>query len=220
MRRLIMTAMLALATAGAALAQEAQPAPPASAPALSLPTGTGIKMKLETPLSTQSSKAGDSFAGRVTEAVMLNGKTVIPVGAAVQGRVVRVSDPRRIKGVPTLDLMPDEITMPDGSRYTITAVVVDTSAAHTRVNDEGQIKGAGHDKRDVLEMGVGTGAGVGVGAAVAGGKGALIGGLIGGGATVIHWLTRRHSAYLPAGTEIVMELNRPMALSPASATGQ
>ena len=213
MRRLILTTLLALATAGAAFAQEVQ-AP--AAPALSLPTGTGIKMKLETPLSTRSSKAGDTFAGRVTEAVMLNGKAVIPVGAAVQGRVVRVTDPRRIKGVPTLDLMPDEITMPDGTRYSIQAVVVDTNAAHTNVNDEGAIKGPGHDKRDLLEMAVGTGAGVGVGAAVRGGKGALIGGAIGGGATVIHWLTRRHSADLPAGTEIVMELNRPMALSQAS----
>lgn len=217
MRRLLVSTILALATAGAASAQEAQ-AP--AAPALSLPTGTGIKMKLETPLSTSTSKAGDIFAGRVTEAVMLGGKAIIPVGAAVKGRVVRVSDPRRIKGVPTLDLMPDEITMPDGSRYSITAVVVDTSASHTSVNDEGEIKGPGHDKRDLLEMGVGTGAGVGVGAAVAGGKGALIGGLIGGGATIIHWLTRRHSANLPAGTEIVMELNRPMALNLASATGQ
>ena len=214
MRRLMLTTTLALAMVAAALAQEAQPAPVAQG--LSLPTGTGIKMKLETPLSTRSSKAGDTFAGRVTEAVMLNGKAVIPVGAAVQGRVVRVTDPRRIKGVPTLDLMPDEITMPDGTRYTIQAVLVDTSAPHTNVNDEGQIKGPGHDKRDLLEMGVGTGAGVGVGAAVGGGKGALIGGMIGGGATVIHWLTRRHSADLPAGTEIVMELNRPLALSQAS----
>ena len=213
MRRLTLTTILALAMVAAALAQEAQPV--AAAQGLSLPTGTGIKMKLETPLSTRSSKAGDTFAGRVTEAVMLNGKAVIPVGAAVQGRVVRVSDPRRIKGVPTLDLMPDEITMPDGIRYTIQAVLVDTSAPHTNVNDEGQIKGPGHDKRDLLEMGVGTGAGVGVGAAVGGGKGALIGGMIGGGATVIHWLTRRHSADLPAGTEIVMELNRPLALSQA-----
>lgn len=214
MRRLMLTTTLALAMVAAALAQEAQPAP--AVQGLSLPTGTGIKMKLETPLSTRSSKAGDTFAGRVTEAVMLNGKAVIPVGAAVQGRVVRVTDPRRIKGVPTLDLMPDEITMPDGIRYTIQAVLVDTSAPHTNVNDEGQIKGPGHDKRDLLEMGVGTGAGVGVGAAVGGGKGALIGGMIGGGATVIHWLTRRHSADLPAGTEIVMELNRPLALSQAS----
>lgn len=213
MRRLILTTILALATTGAILAQEAQPP---AATALSLPSGTGIKMKLETPLSTQTSKAGDTFAGRVTEAVMLNGKAVIPVGAALKGRVVKVSEPRRIKGMPTLDLMPDEITMPDGSRYAITAVVVDTSAEHTSVNDEGQIKGPGHDKRDLLEMGVGTGAGVGVGAAAGGGKGALIGGVIGGGATVIHWLTRRHSANLPAGTEIVMELNRPMALSAVS----
>ena len=63
---------------------------------------------------------------------------------------------------------------------------------------------------------IGTGAGVGVGAVVAGGKGALIGGAIGAGVTVAHWLSKHKSAELPAGSEIVMELNRAMSLSAAS----
>ena len=56
---------------------------------ISLPTGTAFKVKLENTLATFSSKEGDPFSGRVTEAVMLDGKTVIPVGATVQGRVTR-----------------------------------------------------------------------------------------------------------------------------------
>ena len=50
-----------------------------------LPTGTAVKMKLETTLATFSSKAGDPFSARVTEPVVVDGKTVIPVGATVEG---------------------------------------------------------------------------------------------------------------------------------------
>jgi hypothetical protein len=187
---------------------------------LALPAGTGVKMKLETPLSTASTKAGDPFSGRVTEPVMLNGKEVIPVGATIQGHVVRVTEPRRVKGVPTIAILPDLITMPSGERYDVTATVVDTNKeSRTHVNDEGEIKGSGHDKRDLLVAGAGVGAGVGVGAAAGGGKGALIGAVIGGGVGAVHWLWRKHSAELPAGTVITMELSRPMQMN-AGATGR
>src|SRR5438270_2764339 len=62
---------------------------------LQLPTGTAVKMRLTEALSTEGNKAGDSFSGRVSEPVMLEGKTVIPVGATIEGRVTRVSSPRR-----------------------------------------------------------------------------------------------------------------------------
>ena len=45
----------------------------------------------------------------------------------------------------------------------------------------------------------------------------LLGAAIGAGATTIHWLTKHHSAVLPAGTELVMELSRPMVMSSAAA---
>jgi len=44
----------------------------------------------------------------------------------------------------------------------------------------------------------------------------LVGGTIGATATVAHWLGKRRSAMLPAGTELVMELSRPLAMTAAS----
>lgn len=187
-------------------------------PALRLPAGTAVRLKLETPLSTSASKPGDAFYGRVSQSVMHDGKTVIPVGASVEGTVTRVSEPRRIKGRPTIELRPNLIVMPDGTRYQIHAVVVDTDpASKTQVNEEGQIKGEGMNKRDKMEIGAGTGAGLTVGALAGGGKGAIAGAMIGAGATVTHWLTKRKSAELAAGTEIVMELDRPVDLSAETA---
>jgi len=195
-------------------------APAAATPTVSsLPAGTAIKMKLETPISTSLNKAGDRFSGRVTEPVVWGGKTIIPVGASLEGKVLHVDEPRRIRGTPTIDLRPEVVVLPSGERYAVNAAIVDTSNLDTHVNDEGQIKGAGHDTHDVMETGIGTGAGALTGALIGGGKGLLIGAGVGATATVVHWLAKHRQAYLPAGTEIVMELSRPMALS-SSSSGQ
>ena len=58
---------------------------------LQLPTGTAVKMRLVEALSSDGNKAGDNFTGRVSEAVMLDGKTAIPVGATIEGTVTRAA---------------------------------------------------------------------------------------------------------------------------------
>ncbi len=183
----------------------------------SLPTGTAVKMKLETTLATFSSKTGDPFSARVTEPVVVNGKTVIPIGATVAGRVTKANEPRRIAGKPTIAIFPEHLVLPNGDRFMLNASLIDTNARHgTDVNMEGQFKGAGHDGKDLTEIGMGTGGGILVGGLAGGGKGLLIGGAIGATATVAHWLGKHRSAMLPAGTELVMELNRPMTMTGAS----
>src|SRR5690349_4324358 len=94
---------------------------------ISLPTGTAVKVKLENALTTFSNKSGDPFSGRVIEAVMLDGKSVIPIGATVQGRVTKTSEPRRIAGKPTIALFPETVVLPNGERYILNATLVDTS---------------------------------------------------------------------------------------------
>lgn len=188
---------------------------------ISLPAGTSMKVKLETTLTTSASKSGDAFSGRVIEAVLLDGKTVIPVGATVEGRVSQVSQPRRIAGKPTIGIFPESLVMPNGDRFMLNAMLVDTDVRHgTDVNDEGQFKGKGRDGEDLTQIGMGTGGGMLAGGLIAGAKGMLLGGAIGATATVTHWLTRRHSTELPAGTELVMELSRSLEMKAAEGEGQ
>jgi hypothetical protein len=191
-------------------------APSASAtayPMASLPVGTAVKMKLETAISTRTNKPGDRFSGRVTEGVTLNGRTIIPVGASLEGRIARAQDRRRIRGTPLIDLRPDTIIMPSGDRYTLNAVVVDTNARpDVDVNDEGKLTGRGHDNSDWKETGIVAAGGAIAGGVIAGGEGALIGAGVGATASAVHWLIKTRSAELPAGTEIVLELSRPMSL--------
>jgi len=55
-----------------------------------------------------------------------------------------------------------------------------------------------------------------VGGLIGGGKGVLVGGAIGATATVAHWLGKKSSAMLPAGTDLVMELSRPLQMTAAT----
>jgi hypothetical protein len=193
----------------------AVPAYPASPEKpLALPAGTTVQMKLESMISTSYNKPGDPFAGRVIAPVVLDGRTVIPVGASVAGRVIKVSEMRRFRGRPLIDLHPQTIIMPNGQRYEISAVVSATdSGTGTSVNHEGEINGSGLDGRDKMEMAVGAGAGLGMGAAFGGGKGALIGSAVGATAGAVRWLARTKSADLPAGSDLTIELSRPVMLS-------
>jgi hypothetical protein len=188
---------------------------------ISLPAGTAFKVKLENTLSTFSSKEGDVFSGRVIDAVVLDGKTVIPAGATVQGRVTKVNDPRRIAGKPTIGILPETVVLPNGERYMLNANLVDTSLHNngSDVNTEGQFKGNGLDGQDLTEIGMGTGAGMLIGGLAKGGRGLLVGGGIGATLTVAHWLGKKRTAVLPSGTELMMELSRPLAMT-ADASGQ
>ena len=184
-----------------------------------VPAGTALMVKLETTLATFSNKAGDPFRGRVTQPVALNGKMVIPAGTMVEGRVTRVSEPRRISGKPTIGILAETLILPTGERFFLDATLVDTDAGRdTDVNQEGEFKGSGHDRRDQLEAGGGTAGGMLIGGLIGGPPGVLIGGVVGAGSTGAHWLSKHRSATLPAGTTLTIELNRPLAMTPTVAS--
>jgi hypothetical protein len=184
-----------------------------------VPAGTALMVKLETTLATFSNKAGDPFQGQLTKDVIVNGKTVIPAGATVEGRVTKVAEPRRISGRPTIGILPEALILPGGERLYLDATLVDTNAGRdTDVNNEGEFKGPGHNRRDKLEAGGGTAGGMLIGGLVGGPVGILVGGAIGAGSTGAHWLVEHHSAILPAGTELTIELNRALAMAPAVAS--
>jgi hypothetical protein len=183
----------------------------------SVPEGTPLKVQLQTTISTFSSKVGDPFQGRVTDPVVIGGKTMIPAGARIEGRVTKLSEPRRIKGKSAIGILPEHVVLADGQRYMLNAVLVDTDISGTDVNEEGLFKGTGHDRRDQIEVAGGTGAGMLLGGLIGGGPGFLIGGAVGASATTTHWLVQRRSAVLPSGTQLMLELSRPMTMSNSAA---
>jgi hypothetical protein len=185
-----------------------------------VPAGTTLMARLDTTLATFSNKVGDPFQAKLTQAVVIDGNTLIPAGTIVEGRVTKVTEPRRISGKPTIGILPEAMILPTGERFFLDATLVDTNIGQgTDVNNEGQFKGSGHDRRDSIETGAGTAGGMLVGGLIGGGPGVLIGGAVGAGATSVHWLVKHRSATLPAGTQLTLELNRPLAMTPAVASG-
>jgi hypothetical protein len=184
-----------------------------------VPAGTAWMVRLDTTLATFSNRVGDPFQAKITQAVVVNGSTLIPVGATVEGRVTKVTEPRRISGKPCIGLLPEAVVMPTGERYFLDATLTDTNIPGTDVTSEGQFKGTGHDRRDQLEAGGGAAGGMLIGGLIGGGPGVLIGGAVGATSTTVHWLSKHRSATMPAGTQLTLELNRPLAMGTVAATG-
>jgi hypothetical protein len=78
--------------AAAKPAVAAKPAAKAAEPAtmVTLPKGTAISAAARQTLTTDKNKVGDSFAATLTAPIQIDGKTVIPTGAQVTCRIVKV----------------------------------------------------------------------------------------------------------------------------------
>ncbi len=206
MKKWILSSSISILLATALAAQTSPP----------VPAGTALMVRLETTLATFSNKPGDPFRGSLTQPVVVNGQTLLPAGTVVEGRVTKVSEPRRISGKPTIGILPEAVILPTGEHLYLDATLTDTNIPGTDVNSEGQFKGTGHDRRDQLEVGGGAAGGMLVGGLVGGPVGVVVGGAIGAGSTTTHWLVKHHSAVLPAGTQLTLELNRPLTMTNAT----
>jgi hypothetical protein len=75
----------AVAAKPAVVAKAAEPAT-----MITLPKGTAISAAARQTLATDKNKVGDTFAASLTEPIQVDGKTVIPKGAQVTCRIVKV----------------------------------------------------------------------------------------------------------------------------------
>jgi hypothetical protein len=174
-------------------------------------------MNLDSSISTHYSLPGQTFTGKVKYDVVIEGKTVIPIGSRLSGRVTRLSEPRRITGRPGIMLVPDSVTLANGKSLPISAVVVDTGDPNQlSVNEEGRIKGPNFSKKDKITLAAGTAAGTLVGSVIEPGMGTLVGAGAGAAVATGNWLVRRRSLELPAGTLLIMEISNPVE-TPTSA---
>lgn len=209
--------LLAEATAPQTLESRASTLAPV-APS-TLPGGTAIRISLDRTLSTSANRVGDRFVSRVMTAVVVNGRTAIPVGSSLVGIIDGKSEPRRFAGRPSLSLRSEKIVLPDGLVLALDATVVDTSTpSQVKVNDEGRLVGPTTSRNDKMESVALTATGAVAGGVIAGPIGSLIGAGVGATTSLGHYLTKRHSFELPAGTVLILELNAPLPLASAKMT--
>ncbi len=191
---------------------------PASPRPGELGEGTIIRTRLLDRLSTVENGKGDKFRTQVASDVIQDGKVLIPAGSEIDGTLSEVSS-GHLGGHGSMRLQPETVILPDGSRYKLYAQVSATPGARTRLNNEGTVSPGSQLKKDSIEYGAATGAGVVTGAALAGGPGALAGGLVGAGVITVHLLVSHPQATLESGTVLVFSLTEPLDLVPAGQSG-
>ncbi|HEV2484486.1 MAG TPA: hypothetical protein VGT08_03050 [Terracidiphilus sp.] len=180
--------------------------------------GTTIRTRLLERLSTSDSQNGDSFRTRVASDVLQGGEVLIPAGAEIDGKITNVST-GSFGGHGSMQLAPNTVIMPGGTRYRLYAQVTGTPGSGTRVGSEGSINPGSHLKRNGIEYGGGVGAGVITGAALGGPAGALAGSLVGAGLVTAHLLISHPQANLEEGTTLLFSLTEPLYLVPAGNSG-
>src|SRR3989449_9239886 len=130
----------------------------ASSPApMMVPKQTPTHITLNQALPSNRSKPGQHFEATVSEPVMLDGKTVIPRGAKVEGRVVDAHPSGRLMGRARLRMALDAVQV-NGQTYDI------RTASYAR-------EGSAHKKRNLVWIGGGAGGGGLVSAPPRGGEG-------------------------------------------------
>jgi hypothetical protein len=208
-------------TPAAAPVETASLSPVAAAPAAAavphsarIAEGTKIRFTLNQNLSTKTAREGDDFSGVVSRSVRQGDDVVIPEGSVIRGRVSHVQRPGRVKGRGELGLRFDELELPNGQTYDLSASLTNIEEGEKEsVDEEGQVKSEGTKKRDAATIGAGAGIGAIIGAIAGGGKGAAIGaggGAAAGGGLVL--LTRGKDVELKRGSELAIQLDRPLTV--------
>jgi hypothetical protein len=173
---------------------------------VTLPERTAIHVRLDQAVTSNQSRPGDHFDATVSEAVVVDGKTVIPQGSHVEGLVVDARHSGRLMGRPRLQLALQTVKV-DGQRYDV----------RTRTNAR---VGRGHKKTNFTWIAGGAIGGAAIGAVAAGGTGALIGGPVGAGAgTTIALLRGKRDIKLRPETPVTFELAEPATMPIAVTTG-
>jgi hypothetical protein len=173
---------------------------------VSVPAGTSMVVTLQTPLSTETSTEGQTFAAEITEPIVVDGKTVVEPGTTVRGEVSAMQKPGTIEGGAELTLDFQEIVTTDGEAHGFTADPIKLTAKSDTKSDVERVAGT-------------TVAGAVIGGLANGGHGAVVGGLIGAGAGGV-WAvaTRGDQIVLDVGQQFLVQLREPAELPMSGAS--
>ncbi len=135
---------------------------------VTIPAGTRLRLALETPLSSETARAGDGFSAESTSPVRIEGIEAVPSGVRFTGSVTEAAAARDSEGRGRMTLALESVELPDGSRVSLSTRPLVLRAPPTKKKDAGIVGGL-------------AAAGAVVGGLI-GGKGGAAGGAVVGGA--------------------------------------
>lgn len=187
------------ASADSAAADKAKSAPK-PAPVV-IPSGTTLSVVLSTALDSGKNNAGDTFTANLAEPVVVDGKTVLDKGTAIEGKVVSAEGAGKVKGVGKMSLTLTGATV--GGKTV--ALATKTHSAEAK-----STKG-----KDAAIIGGGAGVGAAIGAIAGGKKGAGIGAAVGGGGgTAAVLATKGKDVEYPAELKLDFTLDKDVTVTP------
>jgi hypothetical protein len=166
---------------------------------VTIPSGTAVSLTLETAVASDRSSVEDTVRARVAKPIMVAGLTAVPAGAEAVGTVTGVDRAGKVKGLASLSVRFNRLTVWDESQDISTARI-SRQAAATK-------------KKDATKIGIGAGAGAVIGAIAGGKKGAAIGTAVGAGAgTGVVLATSGEEVRLAAGTPLRTTFQEPLTV--------
>jgi hypothetical protein len=171
------------------------PAPdPAKAPKpITLPKGTALNVLLSEAIDVDAAQAGHTFKALLDDPVMVDGKVIVPRGAAVVLQAAKVQQSGTMKGADKITLKANSLSF-GGRKYEIVTTYVEQA-------------GAGEGKKTARKTAGGAGLGAIVGGIAGGGKGAAIGAAVGAGTGAVMASTGSEHLKLPAETRLQFNLD-------------
>jgi hypothetical protein len=192
---------------------------PAQTIAETVPAGARLRAKLDTAVSTKTSRVGDGVEAILIEPVKVSGQDVLPRGTYLVGRVEAVRPgERKGKMFAMLRVKFDRVTLPDGRALEAEASIQSLGITMD-VDSEGAVTEHRESRGEKAEVDIGTtAAGAGIGAAAGGGKGAAIGAGVGGGLAALgelaDALTKYDDLQLKKGRKLWLRLDQDLVLAP------
>jgi type IV secretion system protein VirB10 len=186
-----------------------------AAQTLTVPAGTKLLMRLKSGVNTKSAKPGDGVYLETDFPVSINNMMAIAPGTYVQGVIDNVKRSGRIKGRAEVLFHFTTLIFPNGYTVSVPGSVDNVPGAeHGKViNKEGSVQADGTKGKDTGTIAGPAAQGAIIGALARGGKGALVGGGIGGAVGLAEVLfTRGNEINYPAGTPVEMVLQRSLTL--------
>ncbi|HEY6943791.1 MAG TPA: hypothetical protein VI431_01525 [Candidatus Acidoferrum sp.] len=206
-----------------ALAIASAPVPVSTTAQLIVPAGTRLPLVVRNAINTRTAKAGDSVYFETVYPIAANNRIAIPMGTFVRGEILEAKRPGRLRGRGEVRMALQQMTYPNG--YTVELRASPSSVdpnSGAGVDASGEMIGPSSAMRDTTAVLLTTAGGAYIGtlsgAATndAPGKGALIGGGVGGiGALIAVLATRGPEAELPRGTTMDVVFDRPLVLDAA-----
>jgi len=169
-------------------------------PALSVPAGTFITVRVNQFLSSDQNKQGDPFSASVVQPLVVNGIVIAEPGQTIAGRVAEAQKAGRMEGTSRLRIELTELTLVDGQQVPIQSQLIDR-------------RGDTSLGRDLAGVATTTGMGAAIGATADWGRGAAIGAGAGAAAGVLGvLLTRGEPSVILPEQALTFRLEAPITI--------